>query len=252
MGNYVLFADGSYMSNVLSQSQTFFINPIEWNRSGTYIVTQFLPVALSNITHPSLRIISAAYGFSCVVPACVLLILALIRLESKEVGQFFQVVIPLMFGTALLICVSTSLFGAAFLFWIFVNLFTRPELILKSNFGLFGLFASISLFGDSYFLFAPAFCYLLWTRRSSLRKIQIYFSYFGLLVGLSVNILDFKERSSGVSVGRASNEALSIGLLAKNLHLDLTILAIILFCVLIRMNHKMQDKRILRVRKRLS
>lgn len=41
-GKYILFADGAYMTGMIGQTQNFFINTVEWNRSASYVITQFL------------------------------------------------------------------------------------------------------------------------------------------------------------------------------------------------------------------
>jgi hypothetical protein len=187
-GRYILFADGSYMAGAISQNKNFFINTVEWNRSLSYVLTQFLPVAISNNPNPTLNQIVDAYGFACIFPACLLLVSALVKLESIGKGRFFYVALPLFYGVGLLICVSTSLVGAAALFWIFVNLHTKDNLNSFSNISIFSIFAFSSLFGDSYILFAPSFIFLLIFQSKQILLKKLLVGYLGILAGVSVNI----------------------------------------------------------------
>jgi hypothetical protein len=113
LGKYILFADGSYMTLQISQIQNYFINTVEWNRALSYIATQWLPVAISNTANPSLKYIVYAYGISCVVPACIISILSLKKLQNQKYSISLHTFFPILFGSNILIGVSTSFIASS-------------------------------------------------------------------------------------------------------------------------------------------
>ena len=225
-GNYILFADGSYMTGMISQNKNFFFNTVEWNRSASYVITQFLPVAFSNNMNPSLRDISLAYGIGCIIPALILLIFSIKKLENAGTGKFFQLTIPIVFGVGLLICVSTSLIGAAIMFWIFTTFYVKQDLNDISSLSIFTIFGLSSLFGDSYILFAPSFVLLAIFHFRTSNQFKRISLVSGVILGVSINIANFLQRSNGVTAGRASNNAVSLEVIVQNYVLVISMFAI--------------------------
>lgn len=225
-GNYILFADGSYMTGMISQNKNFFFNTVEWNRSASYVITQFLPVAFSNNMNPSLSEISLAYGIGCIIPALILLISSIKKLENAGIGKFFQLTIPIVFGVGILICVSTSLLGAAIMFWIFTTFYVKQDLNSISSLSIFIIFGLSSLFGDSYILFTPSFVLLAIFHFRTSNPFKRISLVSGVIFGVSINIANFLQRSNGVTAGRASNNAVSLKVIVQNYVLVISMFAI--------------------------
>jgi len=230
-GRYILFADGAYMAGMIGQTQNFFINTVEWNRSASYVITQFLTVAVSNNLSPTLNQISLAYGIGCIIPALIFLISSIKKLENAGIGKFFQLTIPIVFGIGLLICVSTSLLGAAILFWIFTTFYVKHDLSGVSGLSIFIIFGFSSLFGDSYILFAPSFFLLAIFHFRTSNKFKRISLVSGVVLGVSINLANFLQRSSGVTAGRASNNALSLKVIVQNYVFVMSIFALFFIAI---------------------
>lgn len=216
-GRYILFADGSYMTLVLAQNKNFFINPFEWNRSLSYVITQFIPVAISNSPNPTLSAISYAYGFSCFAIPAALFIATLSRFRSSKFAPLIYTFSPLLFGSALLIGVSTSLIGATLQFALFTFLYLnrtlRPDLVVLTAF----LFPLASLFGDSFLPFIPVFFFTIFYLSFENRKIYnrgILLS--GLIFGSSINLVNLLQRSKGNSLIGSTNGVITDQVLIQN------------------------------------
>lgn len=231
LGRYILFADGAYMTGMIGQTQNFFINTVEWNRSASYVITQFLPVAVSNNLNPSLNDISLAYGIGCIVPALIFLMSSIKKLEHAGTAKFFQLTIPIVFGVGLLICVSTSLLGAAVMFWIFTNFYVKKDLNGVSSLSIFIIFGFSSLFGDSYILFAPSFLLLAVFHFRTSNKFKRISLVSGIVLGVSINLANFLQRSSGVTAGRASNNAVSLKAIVQNYVFVLSMFALFFLAI---------------------
>lgn len=230
-GRYILFADGAYMAGMIGQTQNFFINTVEWNRSASYVITQFLPVAVSNNLNPTSNNISLAYGIGCIIPALIFLISSIKKLENAGIGKFFQLTIPILFGIGLLICVSTSLLGAAIMFWIFTTFYVKKDLNGVSSLSIFIIFGFSSLFGDSYILFAPSFLLLAVFHFRTSNKFKRISLVSGVVLGVSINLANFLQRSSGVTAGRASNNAVSLKVIVQNYVFVLSIFALFFLAI---------------------
>jgi hypothetical protein len=222
VGRYILFADGSYMTLVLAQNKNFFINSVEWNRSLSYVITQFLPVALANSAKPSLSIISYAYGFSCVAIPAAVFIATLKRFRHSPFAPIVYISCPLLFGSALLICVSTSLIGATLQFALFSYLYfnrnLRPEYVAYISM----LFPIASLLGDSFLPFVPVFLITIFYLNFDERK--IYYRgllFFGLLIGMTINFVNLFQRSQGNSLTSSTNGVISDQVFLQNPQLAL-------------------------------
>jgi hypothetical protein len=219
------------MAGMIGQTQNFFINTVEWNRSASYVITQFLSVAVSNNMNPSLSDISLAYGIGCIIPALILLISSIKTLENAGIGKFFQLTIPIVFGIGLLICVSTSLLGAAIMFWIFTTFYVKQDLNDISSLPIFIIFGFSSLFGDSYILFAPSFFLLAVFHFRTSNKFKRISLMSGVVLGVSFNLANFLQRSSGVTAGRASNNAVSLKLIVQNYVFVMSICALFFLAI---------------------
>jgi hypothetical protein len=230
-GRYILFADGAYMAGMIGQTQNFFINTVEWNRSASYVITQFLPVAVSNNLNPTLNNISLAYGIGCIIPALIFLVSSIKKLENAGIGKFFQLTIPIVFGIGLLICVSTSLLGAAVMFWIFTTFYVKHDLSDVSSLSIFIIFGFSSLFGDSYILFAPSFFLLAVFHFRTSNKFKRISLVSGVVLGVSINLSNFLQRSSGVTAGRASNNAVSLKVIVQNYVFVMSIFALFFLAI---------------------
>ena len=221
-GRYILFADGSYTTLVLAQNKNFFINSAEWNRSLSYVVTQFLPVALANSAKPSLSLISYAYGFSCVAIPAAVFVATLKRFRHSTFAPIVYIFCPLLFGSALLICVSTSLIGATLQFALFSYLYfnrnLRPEFVGFISM----LFPIASLLGDSFLPFVPVFLITIFYLNFNDRK--VYYRgllLFGLLIGMAINFVNLLQRSQGNSLTSSTNGVISNQVFLQNPQLTL-------------------------------
>jgi hypothetical protein len=221
-GRYILFADGSYTTLVLAQNKNFFINSAEWNRSLSYVITQFLPVAIANSAEPSLSLISYAYGFSCVAIPAAVFVTTLKKFRHSPFAPIVYIFCPLLFGSALLICVSTSLIGATMQFALFSYLYfnrnLRPEYVVFISI----LFPIASLLGDSFLPFVPVFLITIFylnfdDRKNYYRGLLL----FGLFVGTTINFVNLLQRSQGRSLTNSTNGIISDQVFLQNPQLTL-------------------------------
>ena len=230
IGKYILFADGSYMALQISQIQNYFINTVEWNRALSYIATQWLPVAISNTANPSLKYIVYAYGISCVLPTCVISILALKKLQNQRYSLALHAFFPILFGSNILIGLSTSFIASSIYLLIIAVMLEKSEKEVRSNFSISAIIAISSLLGDSYFLFAPVFSIiafsLFWTSRNAKQFLTIL---GGILLGALINMLNLMQRHRDVTIGRATNNALNFEFIMQNTNMILLIIAASIF-----------------------
>jgi hypothetical protein len=230
LGKYILFADGSYMTLQISQIQNYFINTVEWNRALSYIATQWLPVAISNTANPSLKYIVYAYGISCVVPACIISILSLKKLQNQKYSISLHAFFPILFGSNILIGVSTSFIASSIYLFIIAVMLEKSEKEVSSNFSTSVIIAISSLLGDSYFLFAPVFSIIAFSLFLASRNVKQFLTILGgILLGTLINILNLMQRQRDVTIGRATNNALNLEFIMQNTNMILLILAASIF-----------------------
>jgi hypothetical protein len=102
------------------------------------------------------------------------------------------------------------------MFWIFTSFYVKHDLSGVSSLSIFVIFGLSSLFGDSYILFAPSFFLLAFFHFRTSNKFKRISLVSGVVLGVSINLANFLQRSSGVTAGRASNNAVSLRMIVQN------------------------------------
>lgn len=168
-------------------------------------------------------VLAMIYGMTLVLPAAILMVSSMISLRKSRFAKHIQVVLPIVFGVGLLL--NTTRLSGTFLFWLVIYLHTHERRKSESSFGLFVIFVICSFTGELFLLFAPSFVIILWNLRSKLGRWRTIVPLSGVLVGTLINLWSFSQRLRGVTFGRASNEGLTLSLIAQNKTLVYTLIA---------------------------
>ena len=241
LGRYVLFADGSYMTLSIAKTQTYFLMPIEWNRAISYVISELGPVVGANFSHVNLSQIVFAYGITAIFLPGLLLILAIWHIRENKFSIIIGLIAVFGFGSSLLIGVSTSLIGTTLNFIFVAIIWNTYNEKKQLNMSTCLIFPLLALTGDAYILFVPTFILIVVfasRRRTNLKSRVTLLA--GVFLGACINFANFLQRSQGVNVNRATNNALNVFALFSDRSLICLGLGTLFCAIAILMSYKMR------------